>query len=139
MRAARLNPHAMVITKSPLVSILTNYGSRAAPVVLQISPAQTGYRPLIPVIDIISGHVFATDSKGGLTVPIIAGQPRVFLPLSLHRGLEGEWAGRPAMGRIDTDVKTPSGSPGSPGREGRHAKSPSFGRVMSWLGMNKGS
>jgi alpha-amylase len=140
MRVVRFNSHTMVITKSPLLSVLTNYGSRSVPVVLPLTPAQTGYRPLIPVIDILSGHVFATDARGGLTVPIIAGQPRVFLPLSLHRGLEGEWAAVPGQLRIDTDVRTPgSASPGSPSKEGsRHGKQPSFGRMMSWLGMNKG-
>lgn len=142
MRAARLNPHSMIITKSPLLSILTNYGSRSAPVVLSILPTQTGYKPLLPIIDIISGHIFATDQKGGLTIPIIAGQPRVFMPLSVHRGLEGDWAATPGQARIDTNMKTPGGSaPGSPNAEGgRHmAKSPSFGRMMSWLGMNKGA
>lgn len=138
MRAAKLNAHSMVITKSPLLSVLTNYGSRSVPVVLPISPSQTGYKPLIPVIDIISGHVFATDQKGGLTVPIIAGQPRVFMPLSVHRGLEGEWAATSGMARIDTDVRTPgSSAPGSPKEGSKHVKSPSFGRMMSWLGMNK--
>lgn len=153
---AKLNAHVISIRKSPLLSILSNYGSRSAPVVIYVPPSYTAYKPLMVVIDIISGQLLGTDQKGGLSVPIVNGEPRVFLPLVLHRkqGDEvkvGEWYREPMV--LDTSVKgamggdrqSPGGgagaggSPGSPGSPGRHsAKTPSFGRVMSWLGMGSG-
>ena len=111
---------------------------------LYIPPNLTAYKPLIVVIDIISGQLLGTDQKGGLSVPIVNGEPRVFLPLSLHRGQEvaqGEWFKEPMTLDTSAGVKNGHGQEGgrSPGGEGRHsAKTPSFGRMMSWLGMGSG-
>lgn len=73
-------------------------------------------------------------------MPIVNGEPRVFMPLEMHRGLQMQVADWQAP-RVETDVKGANGygqgqGHGSPASPGRHpGKSPSFGRMMSWLGM----
>lgn len=138
MHAYLLNNHTTAISKPPLLSILTNYGAHSAPLSLYITSAQTGFKPLIPVIDVLSGHVISTDPRGGLSVPILGGQPRVFLPLSVHSGVspKAEWQAT-FMG-IDTKVRQagPS-SPASPGGTSMRLR-PSLGGVISWFGSMSG-
>lgn len=139
MRPHKLNAHVMTSIKSPLLSVLNNYGSRTAPTAVYVAPAHTGYKPLLPVIDVISGHIYATDPRGGLSVPIVNGEPRIFMPLSIHRGQQlpsSEWMGMAPV-RVDTGEKMGSGQGAGAGPVSpKHAgKSPSFGRMMSWLGM----
>ena len=141
-RATRISSHIISIRNSPLLTVLNNLGTRSAPTVAYLPQAQTGYKPLLVVIDVISGQVLGTDQKGGLSVPIVNGEPRVFLPLALHRGQSvsvGEWYKEPMSLDWGNNVGGGGGGSGSPGSPGRHtAKTPSFGRVMSWLGMGSG-
>jgi alpha-amylase len=133
MRAHQPNNNTIALTKAPLLSVLTNYGATVPAIVLHLAPGQTGYKPLIPVIDVLTEQIFATDPRGGLTVPIVGGQPRVFLPLAVHRGAASKsvWQGS-ALVKVDTSVAQDSKGHSTPG--GSHRKTPSFGRVLSWLG-----
>jgi alpha-amylase len=123
-----LNTHSVGISKGPFLSILTNVGSRAPPVVLYITSDKSGYKPLMPVIDILSGHVYATDPKGALTVAIIAGEPRVFLPLAVYRsqGIVPKEVWLAGL-KVDTEVANGNGiGPKSP--TSAHRKHSSIGR-----------
>ncbi len=137
MRPHQLNNHTIALTKPPLLTVLTNYGSSVPAIGIYVSPQQTSYKPLLPVIDILTGQVFSTDPRGGLTIPILASEPRVFLPLTVHQGIASKeaWA---AVIKVDEEVKqVQSSSPGSPGL--RHGKRPSFSSVISWLGVGRDS
>ena len=138
----QLNNHSIAISKPPLLSVLTNFGSSEPATGMYVAPAQTGFKPLLPVIDVLTGQIFATDPKGGLTVVIVAGEPRVFLPLDVFRDPAkariDSWA---APVRIDSSVGSRSGpsSPVSP-----NASNPNSPRrrtprsMMSFFGRSKG-
>lgn len=140
LKPYQLNNQSIAIAKPPLLSILTNYGSTVPAVGLYVSSLQSSYKPLLPVIDIISGQIFTTDPRGGLAVPIVAGEPRVFLPLSVYTNPAGavmeSWY---HVVKIDlnTNVNTSpslSLSPTSPlGPNRRRTRG-----MMSWLGSSKG-
>lgn len=129
MRPHQLNNHTIALTKPPLLTVLTNYGTPTPFVGIYLSPSQTGYKPLLPIIDVLSGQIYSTDPRGGLTIPILDGEPRVFLPLAVHQGVTSEevWA---STLRIDRGGKI--GSPASPGSG--HRKRSSIHSVMSWFG-----
>ena len=132
MRPQQLNNHTIALTKPPLLSVLNNYGPAISAVAVYLSPHQTAYKPLLPIIDVLSGQIFSTDPRGGLTIPILMGEPRVFLPLAVYHGVTREEVWASAM-RVDTDaigaVTAPPLSPGS-----THRKRASLGAVISWLG-----
>lgn len=139
LKPYELNNQSIAISKPPLLTILTNYGSRIAAVGLYVTSLQSGYKPLLPVIDITTGQIFTTDPRGGLAVPIVAGEPRVFLPLSVHRDPAGtEMESWYHTVRIDVN----SGLQASPSLSVSPTSplSPSKGRarrMMSWLGSGK--
>lgn len=116
----QLNNHSIAISKPPLLSLLTNYGSLVPAIGIYLSPIQTGYKPLIPVIDVLSGQIFSTDPRGGLSVPVLRGEPRVFLPLDVYndpsRVAMESWNN---VVRLDIDAAVGNGvsakSPKSPG------------------------
>ena len=127
MRSHQLNNHSIAFSKPPLLSLLSNYGSAEPATGIHLTPQQTGYRPLLPVIDVLSSQIFATDHQGGLTVPIVRGEPRVFLPLTVHGGAVAKegWAStvrEETRGRAATPSDT-------------HRKRSSLGSVISWLGV----
>jgi alpha-amylase len=128
LKAHLLNTHTAAISKGPFFTVLSNVGSRSPPVVLHVTSDKTGYKALMPVIDILSGHVYATDPKGSLTIVIIAGEPRVFLPLSIYRSQgivpKESWL---AGLKVDTDIASPNGS-GSKSPLSGHRKTNSIGR-----------
>nr|WRH23614.1 alpha-amylase [Naematelia aurantialba] len=132
-RPHQVTNHTLALSKPPLLSVFTNSGSAVAAVGVYVAPSQTGYKPLLPLIDVVSGQILSTDPRGGLTVPLVAGEPRVFLPLSLHRdpASTDAWAATPM--RIDIGAGTKSGpsSPGSP--RSAHWKRGSLDRVMSFF------
>ncbi|ORX34604.1 glycoside hydrolase superfamily [Kockovaella imperatae] len=138
MSARQIDNHTVSITKPPLLSTLSNYGSGSTAIPIYLSPLQTGYKPLLPVIDTISGQIFSTDPRGGLTIAIVRGEPRVFLPLCVHLGqAEGvtSWASMPLS--VDTNIisKRPTlGSPSSP----KAKRGTSMTNLFSWLGHGKG-
>jgi alpha-amylase len=93
----------------------------------------------MPVIDILSGQVCATDPKGSLTVAIVAGEPRVFLPLAVYRSQgivpKESWLGGL---KVDTDVATLNGS-GAKSPPSAHRKTSSVGRsrMFGFFGSKK--
>ncbi|AFR98135.1 alpha-amylase [Cryptococcus neoformans C23] len=83
--------HTIVISKAPLLSALNNHGSsslhiggRGRVIPMYIPPSQTGYKGLVPVINVLTGQVYSTDPYGGLTITIVRGEPLVFIPLILY-------------------------------------------------------
>ena len=134
-----MDNHTIAVSKPPLLSVLSNYGSGSPAMPLYLSPMQTSYRPLLPIIDIISGQIFSTDPRGGLSLVIVRGEPRVFLPLDVHLGQDmTSWVQVPV---VDTSARArrpslgPSvGSPSSP-------TSPKTKRssVFGWLGHKGGA
>ena len=130
MRAHQINNRTLALSKPPLLSILTNYGSNVPAIGIYLSPQQTGYKPLLPIIDILTGQIHSTDPRGGLTIPIVAGQPRVFLPLSVHLGVVSKevWA---SSSKVDQDTDARVATPSSPA----HKKKSSISSVISWLGV----
>ncbi|BEI88484.1 uncharacterized protein CcaverHIS019_0112020 [Cutaneotrichosporon cavernicola] len=87
----KLDAHTAVIAKPPLVSIFTNTGSTARVRVYYLPAMLTTYAPSMAVVDALSGQIFATDPQGGLSVPIVSGEPRVFLPLGTWEGRKVAW------------------------------------------------
>ncbi|TXT15561.1 hypothetical protein VHUM_00064 [Vanrija humicola] len=88
----KLDPKTAVLVKGPMVSILTNSGSLVLPRVYYLPSAITGYAPKMPVVDVLTGQIFATDPSGGLAATIVAGEPRVYLPFSVFEGRkEVQW------------------------------------------------
>nr|XP_031863707.1 uncharacterized protein CI109_000959 [Kwoniella shandongensis]KAA5530779.1 hypothetical protein CI109_000959 [Kwoniella shandongensis] len=136
VRPYQLDNHTIALSKPPLLSILTNYGSHSAAIGLHLSPEQTGFKPLLPVIDVVTNQIFSTDPRGGLTVTLVDGEPRVFLPLAVHRGItsKDQWASVPLpkleLGELLGKRQSPLNSPGSPRS---HLKRPSLGGMMSWF------
>ncbi|WWC57906.1 uncharacterized protein I303_100441 [Kwoniella dejecticola CBS 10117] len=131
MKAYQLGNHTIAVSKPPLLSVLTNYGSSVPAVGIHLSPQQTGFKPLLPVMDVLTGQIFSTDPQGGLTVSLVKGEPRVFLPLAVHRGLADKelWAAVPPPLKIDIHTSGRLGSPGSPGG---HRLRPSLSGLMGW-------
>lgn len=133
LRANKLDPHTILIAKPPLVSILTNYGSRAPPRVYYLPAAATTFAPRMAVIDVLTGQVFATDPMGGLAVTVISGEPRVFLPLGVWEGRKSvvwqvaqvEQQLRPAIG----SPKRKTGGASTPG----HSRGSSRSSMFSWF------
>ncbi|KAL1413653.1 hypothetical protein Q8F55_001431 [Vanrija albida] len=82
----KLDPKTAVLVKGPMVTMLTNSGSLVLPRVYYLTSAITGYAPKMPVVDVLTGQIFATDPLGGLATTIVAGEPRVFLPFSVFEG-----------------------------------------------------
>lgn len=82
----KYDSHTVVISKPPLVSILTNAGASSPPKVYYLPSAATTYAPHMPVVEVLTGQIFATDPNGGLAVTILSGEPRVFLPLGILEG-----------------------------------------------------
>lgn len=95
------------------------------------------------VIDVLTGHVYATDPKGALTVVIVAGEPRVFLPLAVYRsqGIVPKeiWIGGL---KIDTDTMAIDGVGNgvkSPGSAHRKTPSQNKGRMFGLFGSKRSS
>ncbi|WWC85608.1 uncharacterized protein L201_000472 [Kwoniella dendrophila CBS 6074] len=141
MKPYQMGNHTIALSKPPLLSVLTNYGISMPAVGIHLSPSQTGFKPLLPIIDVLSGQIFSTDPKGGLTVSLVHGEPRVFLPLTVHRGLAGKelWATVPQP-KLDinqaTSFRLPS--PGSPGSPSGHRLRPSLSGLMGWWSSSRG-
>lgn len=149
--------HTIVISKAPLLSILNNHGSSSPPsymtgaataIPIYIPPSQTGYKGLVPVVNVLTGQIYSTDPYGGLTITIVRGEPLVFIPLILYHSPnpvevpDNEWKGVPinekgkgkgSEGNEDRPEMRRRWSPGGP-------RSP---RMMSgfgwWRGWGSGS
>ena len=135
----QLDNHTLALSKPPLLSVLNNYGAAHPAMGIYVEPLQTSFKPLTPVVDVISGQIFSTDPRGGLTVTILGGEPRVFLPLSVYRDptntAVGTWKSAEKL-HMDTNVgqktKLPS-SPTSPRRRTHRSMLSMFGRGKSDL------
>lgn len=73
---------ALLIVKSPLVSLLTNAGSSASNSSVSISSSSSGWSASTSVVDAISCETLTTDSSGNLAVTLTQGLPRVFIATS---------------------------------------------------------
>ncbi|WVO14907.1 hypothetical protein L204_102547 [Cryptococcus depauperatus] len=89
--------HTLILSKAPLLTLLVNDGTPSNGAggvrVVYLSPDKTGWKGSIAIVDVVTGQIFGTDPQGGLSVTIVNGSPRVFLPLSVHRGnsASSEW------------------------------------------------
>ncbi|KAJ9093132.1 hypothetical protein QFC19_008475 [Naganishia cerealis] len=72
--------HNLVIRKDPVISIVTNRGSKAATSSLSIT--NTGFTSATELTDVISCTAYTTDNKGAFTASIKSGLPAIFLPTS---------------------------------------------------------
>jgi alpha-amylase len=118
----------VAISKGPFLTVLSNVGSRSPPVVVHIGSDKSGYKASMPVIDILTGQAYATDPKGSLSVAIIAGEPRVFLPLAIYRsqGIVPKEVWLAGL-KVDTNVVARNDA-GSKSPPSAHRKSSSIGR-----------
>jgi alpha-amylase len=141
VRPYQPNNHTVALSKPPLLSLLSSFGSAPQVVPIHLTQAQTAYKPLIAIIDVLSAQILLTDPNGGLTVPIVHGQPRVFLPLGVWEG-RGDAAASLAPGwRVDTaeSGRVPSSVTGSgSGSWAGHRKKPSLTAVMNWFNLGHG-
>ncbi|WVR03431.1 hypothetical protein IAU60_000422 [Kwoniella sp. DSM 27419] len=137
VRPFQLDNHTLALSKAPLLSILTNYGTSMPAIGVHIPPAQTGFKPLLPLIDVLSGQIFSTGPDGGLTVSLVVGEPRVFLPLSVHRGISSKEAWAPALPKLELSSLSRLSGPNSPSSPS-HRKRPSLAGMMSWFSSRSG-
>lgn len=132
----KYDSHTVVLAKPPMVTILTNFGSASPPRVYYLSTATTSYAPHMPVIDVLTGQVFATDPTGGLAVTVLSGEPRVFLPF-------GVWEGRkqPVWQNLHIESRPPIAAPGPSRKKSSasltHSRTSSRSSVFSWLNWGK--
>lgn len=132
----KLDAHTAALVKPPMVSLLTNVGSTSPPRVYYLPQAMTSYAPRIPVVDALTGQMYATDPSGGLAVTIVAGEPRVFLPLLIWEGKQGPWQAVPQKVPQQAAIQSPGGKGKSNG-SGTHSRSSSMGKKMSWFSRSK--
>ncbi|KAK4684870.1 hypothetical protein P7C73_g5293, partial [Tremellales sp. Uapishka_1] len=131
-RTFQLNNNSLVVSKAPLLALLNNYG-RSSPIrTAHLDVIKTSYGPSLLVIDVLSKQIYLTDKTGGLSIPIENGEPRVFLPLSVFKGIspKEEWSmlAQPIRPRLWRP--TPSGRGGRPQR-----KTTSWSGVLGWFGV----
>lgn len=117
-----------------MVSIVTNVGSAAPVRVYYLPSAVTTYAPRMAVVDALSGQIFGTDPQGGLSVPIVSGEPRVFLPMAIWEGRQAAWQASTSLGiqdRSSTPLKKKSSysSQMSP----THSRGSSLSSMFSWF------
>ncbi|KAJ9108825.1 hypothetical protein QFC21_000145 [Naganishia friedmannii] len=79
--------HNLVIRKDPVISIVTNRGSKAATSSMSIT--NTGFTSATELTDVISCTPYMTDSKGAFTASVKNGLPAIFLPTSQKGSLCG--------------------------------------------------
>jgi alpha-amylase len=132
LRHHKLDAHTAVIAKPPLVSILTNTGAAAPVRVYYLPSAVTTFAPRMAVVDALSGQIFATDPHGGLSVPIVSGEPRVFLPLGIWEGRQVAWQhSLPANGERERASLKHQKSFGS--TSPTHSRGSSLSSMFSWF------
>lgn len=71
---------SLAISKSPMLALLTNVGSKAATTSWSVS--DTGYAGNTELVDVLSCATVTTDSSGKVTASSQNGQPMVFIPKS---------------------------------------------------------
>ncbi|RXK37283.1 hypothetical protein M231_05425 [Tremella mesenterica] len=128
IRTLILNNHTISISKPPLLTILTNSGSLSPTFVVHVPSMLTSYKPLLPVIDVISGQIFSTDPRGGLSVPLLNGEPRVFLPLNIHLG-DG----------VKAELWKSTNKVEQQGQERKQRHKKGMGSLVGWLSLSRNS
>lgn len=129
LKFMKFDTHSVAISKAPMLSVLTNFGASSSPRAYYI--ARSGYAPLVPVIDVLTGQIFATDPHGGLSVVVLSGEPRVFLPLSIWEGKNSAW--QAVQNAKGVTQSSPSRQHSVPHQPESHSKSSSFGSMFGWL------
>lgn len=79
--------HNLVIRKDPVISIVTNRGSKGA--TSSLSVTNTGITKATELTDVISCTAYTTDANGAFTASIKNGLPAIFLPTSQMGSLCG--------------------------------------------------
>ncbi|KLT46106.1 alpha-amylase [Cutaneotrichosporon oleaginosum] len=130
MRHHKLDAHTAVFAKPPLVTILTNTGAASPVRVYYLPSALTTFAPRMAVVDALTGQVFATDPQGGLSVPIVSGEPRVFLPLGTWEGRQVAWqlSANAERERERAAIKHQNG-----GASPAHSRGSSLSSMFSWF------
>jgi alpha-amylase len=77
----------LVIRKDPIISIVTNRGSKASTAGMAIT--NTGFNTPTELIDVVSCATYTTDNKGAFTASVKNGLPAVFNPTSQKGNLCG--------------------------------------------------
>jgi alpha-amylase len=86
MTVTSLDEDVVMVSKSPLVSILTNRGSSGATDTYTIPQNKSGWGNNIAVLDVISCTQYETGSDGALSMSIENGMPRVLIEASKKGG-----------------------------------------------------
>lgn len=133
LRHHKLDQHTALISKPPMVSILTNVGSAAPVRVYYLPSAVTTYGPRMAVVDALSGQIFATDPQGGLSVPIVSGEPRVFLPMSIWEGRQAVWQSSAPLGIQDRTSAPLKKKSSSSHLSPTHSRGSSLSSMFSWF------
>lgn len=135
LRHHKLDAHTAALVKAPLVTVLTNVGIVSPPMVYYLPQTMTTFSPRMPVVDTLTGQIYATDPSGGLAVTIVTGEPRVFLPLMIWEGKQGPWQTIPQ--RPPQQAAIQSAGKKKESSSGSHSRSSSWGTKMSWFSRGK--
>lgn len=82
MTVTSLDRDVVMVSKSPLVSIMTNRGSSGASTTYNIPQNVSGWGNNVPILDAVSCTQFNTASNGALSMAIEGGMPRVLIEAS---------------------------------------------------------
>ncbi|KAK4683535.1 alpha-amylase, partial [Tremellales sp. Uapishka_1] len=82
MNVSALSSSELLITKSPLISVLSNAGSSAANTSVTIPSASSGWAANTALTDAVSCESLTTDKSGDLALTITSGLPRVLIETS---------------------------------------------------------
>lgn len=102
MKITTLSAHEVALSKTPLLTVLTNTGSHSPLRPIVLTSAHSGYSPLTTVVDVLSCETFKVDWRGRLRFTLIRGEPRVFLPVALKGKLCTEMRTAVGKARIST-------------------------------------
>lgn len=75
-----LSSNELLISKPPLLTLLTNRGAAASSPSYTLTQAQHGYSPSTTILDAISCSNLTVDGSGNLQVAAVNGEPRVMIP-----------------------------------------------------------
>ena len=78
MTVTAATANELLVSKPPLVSVLSNRGSSGA-TTLTLSSTSTSFPGSSKIVDAVSCDAFTTDSKGNLPITISNGMPRVLI------------------------------------------------------------
>lgn len=93
MTVTSLSAKDLLITKGPLVSILTSRGAAASGnSSINIPQASSGWGNNVAITDALTCTQFNTASNGALSIPIEGGMPRVLIETSKRGSLCGSAA-----------------------------------------------